>query len=324
MQWVNAGVNSLNAILIVVTIILAGVIIGQLSKHHTPTPTATPTSTTPSTTVVTTAGSKPTEYRCIAARARPGSLPAYKAKTWFLLGDEFAAGQGSSAPSQNSYQALLEAMARDQTGYDPTIINAVGANPLNLPEQIRLLRQSSSFRAVVAANEPILLLFSYGAGWLSSQWQTTGDASVYSLIDQIHMLAGGNASLIGSDIATHFQVVVMSRPDPARGGVAVPEQYAVCSAEPSLNRPSVHSRMAHSQIVTDASLILKQYAIKQGYAFVDVDEALGHYSLAQKRWDSDATAFRDCSTYNDLGHSFLADLVWQCMGNRSYVIPVKQ
>lgn len=325
MQKVNGGIGLLISILLAVAIGLAATVVGrQLSMMHSASVSAGPSGSKPAGTTVQPGSGKASEYHCQMAKPRPGSASAYRAKTWILLGDEFAAGYGSSSPAQNSYHALLEAMAREQTGYGPTIINAVGSNPGNLPEQIRLLRQSSSFRAVVAANEPILLFVSYGAGWLSTQYQASGDASLYVLDDQLRMIAGGNASLISADIATHFQAVVMSHPDPSFGGVAVPEQYAICAYEPSLNRPTLASRDAHNRIVYDSTLMLSRYAKQQGYAFVDVDAALGAYSIAQKRYDSDLTTFRDCYTYNDLGHSFLADMLWQCMSNRTYSIPVKQ
>lgn len=260
-------------------------------------------------------------YMCYLPQSRAGILDAIKARVWIVLGDEFAAGQGSSSPSQNSYLALLENMAKADFGYDPIVINGVGSNAQNLPEQIRSLRQSSRFSSVVASSEAsVLVILSYGASWLSAQ--RTDSASMYELAQQIRQLDSGNSSLIKPEIASRFQVLIITNPDPVYGGVMVPEEYVQCE-DSSLNRPTVASRMSHAQIMADSSSLLRQFATSRGYALIEVDQALGMHSLAQKRSVNDYTTFRTCRTFGDWGQFLLADAVWQCLHNKTYTAPAK-
>jgi len=264
---------------------------------------------------------EPTSYSCHLPPAYQSKSPL-AAGAWILLGDGFAAGSGTSA----SYPAVLKAMENQAYGYDPVVLNAVGLNQASdLTEQVRLLKASSKYQNVASTLNPILLMVSFGRAWLNAQQQMLGGAaSVLGLAEQLKAIQGGNNSLISPASANQFRVLLVAEPDPAHGGVYVPAEYAQCIYEPALNQPTTNSRVLHAQAVVDSAAALKNFATIHGYAYIEVDAALGSFSLAMKSSLADLSAFRDCESYGDVGHKMLADLISACLHNRAYPLPTKQ
>lgn len=264
---------------------------------------------------------EPTSYSCHLPPSYQSKSPL-AAGAWILLGDGFAAGSGTSA----SYPAVLKAMENQANGYDPVVLNAVGLNQASdLTEQVRLLKASSKYQNVASTLNPILLIVSFGRTWLNAQQQMLGGAApILGLVEQLKAIQGGNNSLITSSNANQFRVLLIAEPDPAYGGVYVPIEYAQCIYEPTLNSPTSSSRVLHTQAVTDSATALRNFATVRGYAYLEVDAALGSFSLAMKSSPSDLSAFRDCENYGDVGHKMLADVISACLHNRAYALPTKQ
>ena len=263
----------------------------------------------------------PTSYSCHLPLSYQAKSPL-AAGAWILLGDGFAAGSGTST----SYPAVLKSLESQANGYDPVVLNAVGLNQAaDLTEQVRLLKASSKYQNVANTLNPILLIVSFGRTWLNAQQQMLGGAaSVIGLVDQLKAIQGGNNSLISAANAGQFRVLLIAEPDPAYGGVYVPAEYAQCIYEPALNAPTSNSRILHSQAVADSAAALRNFAIIHGYAYLEVDAALGSFSLAMKASLADLSAFRDCENYGDVGHKMLADVISACLHNRAYPLPTKE
>lgn len=231
------------------------------------------------------------------------------AHTWFVLGDEFAGGQGAS--SSTHYVSLLAAQARALTNVDPIVVNAVGDdNADNLPQQVQLVRRSTAYQTLVQSTQSALVIVSYGAGLLQRQADRgTQDAALSIVMEHYTSLyTPDNSSLIPSDKTAQFYVLLVPHPDPTHGGVGVPSECASC---PSLNHPTLASRTAHREIYASMQLFLANLATRRGWAWLDTDAALGEYA-----WPSapncESSAFKDCYLYNDLGQSLLAKTLWSC------------
>lgn len=249
----------------------------------------------------------------IAAAPQACSLPetmraATYARTWFVLGDEFAAGQGASV----SYLSLLQAQARTLTNANPVVVNAVGdANAQSLPDQVDLVRRTTAYRSLLASTQPALVVVSYGAGLLQRQADRGAqDAALSIVMEHLAALTSpGNTSLIPPDRTSQFYVLLLSHPDPTHGGVAVPAECATC---PSLNHPTLASRTAHREIYASLRLVYAGLAARHGWAWLDTDVALGSYAWPGAP-NCAASAFADCYLYNDLGQSLLASETWKCL-----------
>jgi hypothetical protein len=308
------GIKYVGVVATVISVVMAFVSIGVFIGQHyvtynyyaaavpLPSPTPAPVPT----------------YSCSAPASWTGL--AY-ARTWIQLGDSFAAGAGATVPDESSWMAQLRSLARIRLGSAPTVVNAVGTAADSLPEQIRLLRASAVWQQLLASREQALLFVSYGAEWL--QTRANPDAALSTVVEHLALLVGAtNVSLIPPDAVAQFGVVLIAHPDPTAGGVYVPADYALCADAPSLNWPTLASRAAHDQIYGGDGALhthLRRLATRYGWAFVDTDAALGGSAWPAAR-AADGSAWRDCHSYNDRGHSLLAALLWACLQRTPYVI----
>jgi len=230
------------------------------------------------------------------------------ARTWFVLGDEFAAGQGGVT----SYIALLQARARALTNANPVVVNAVGAdNAQNLPAQVALVRNTAVYRSLVESTQPALVIVSYGAGLLQKQADRGAQDAALSIVEE-HLAAlttPTNASLIPAAQSSQFYVLLVAHPDPTYGGISVPAECATC---PSLNHPTLASRLAHNEIYSSQRLLYANLAARNQWAWMDTDVALGNYAWPSAA-NCQASAFVDCYLYSELGQSLLANQVWDCL-----------
>lgn len=310
--WLSAAVVACLVVLSSICAFMAGYAIGAV-------PSSTDDSDRPSAAPLPSAAPvAPATYSC---ELPPDYAALAYARTWIQLGDSFAAGAGASVAAESSWIALLRALARVRLGNDPTIINAVGSAPDNLPEQIRLLRSLPAWRQLLNTREHALIFVSYGAEWLQARAeQGTADAALSVVIDHLALLLGStNASLIPPEAAGQFSVILVTHADPTAGGIYVPVEYARCVDARSLNWPTLSSRTAHAQIYGAMHTHLHALATRNGWGFVDTDAALGTHAWPSAR-ASDGCAWRDCYALNDRGHAMLAALLWACLQRTPYVL----
>ena len=253
----------------------------------------------------------PTPAVATACRAPPAYHTAAYAHTWFVLGDEFARGDGVAA---NDYLSLMKAQSRRLNNVDPLVINAVGADNVdNLPQQIALVKQSVAYRSLVESTRPALVIVSYGAGLLQRQADRGAqDAALSIVMDHYAALwSDANESLIPPGRASQFYVVLVPHPDPTYGGVSIPAACASCA---SLNHPTLSSRIAHREIYSSLALFLRNTATRNQWAWLDSDQAFGAHAWPSAT-NCESSAFNDCYTYNAFGHAQLAATLWQCITN---------
>jgi len=234
------------------------------------------------------------------------SLPY--ATTWVVVGDEFAAGFGVDASV--SWVALLRATNKVRAGNTPSVLN-VAQQGGGIAQQLAAAQDSQELQQALANREGVLVFVSYGVTKLESEGS---DALLYELADELALVA--NLSLVQG-----VQVLLVMRPDPVYGGVRVPPALQVCpSALEMLNYPTVQTRATHLSVYAGVREAYVDLARSAAVGLVDVDAALGRYAwpFAATRTDS---AFADCTLYNSMGQSLLADMLWHCMRREVYQPP---
>jgi hypothetical protein len=233
-----------------------------------------------------------------------------------VLGDSFAAGSGVN--SDSNWLALLQANVRLHTGRSPTLLNAA-ARGGSLSQQATAVQQSADYARLLQSGDSALVFVSYG---LAEMQAIGAQANVGALADELDSLfaspSNWSASLIAPGHAAQFSVLLVLRPDPVYGGVRVPPALATCTtALHSLNYPSVDSARLHRAFYDTQRALYNAAQRQRQCALVDVDRALGEFS-----WPMAATrsscAFADCESYNALGHTLFADLIWHCIQRQAY------
>jgi len=113
------------------------------------------------------------------------------------------------------------------------------------------------------------------------------------------------------------RVVLIALPDPLFGGAYLPLRNGLCPPDLDfLNVGTVEEQAQYRLHRAYAKQILEQYAYEHDYFYVDVDAALGKYSI----FNSGFTYFnRDCMTYNDDGMHAFMNLVQSCLSGEPYV-----
>lgn len=229
---------------------------------------------------------------------------------WIALGDSFAAGAG--VQSTSNWLALLQSTAQLHIGSRPTLLNiAASAQGDSLAQQLAALQQSADYARLLQSGDSALVFVSYG----TEQMQADGaQANVGALADELDALFVAPVNRT----AAPFRVLLLLRPDPVHGGVRIPPALATCpTALHSLNYPSVDSVALHRSIYAAQRSLYETLQRKYQCALVDVDAALGAFAWPMALTRS-ACAFADCESYNALGHTMLANLLWSCMLHKVY------
>lgn len=289
--------------------------------------TTTSASTASTSSSAQSAPSDPTEsaplvpYWCPTphSTAYMGNMATYD--TFILMGNDFAAGEGSSEWSSHSWVQLLRAHMQTQPGAavaDIDVIVAAGRADGNLTAQGEWLQTQSKYHTLMANHRGALVFVTVGTSALLAD--SDSSAPLLDVQRQLDSLFVGTDAVVPFNNRDAFPIVLVAQPSASSHALFVPPERATCpGALGALTLTDLqHVATAHSALAT----LYAQTARRYGAILVDTDRALGHLSLAAAP-SLEQTLFNtdDCETYNNHGHIALSELLAQCLAHKAYTAP---
>jgi hypothetical protein len=234
--------------------------------------------------------------------------------TWLLLGNDLIAGAGVLNVQQDSWYQLLAT----KLGVQPTIIQAGGMFGGNLTLQAQWVKAQAAYRQMVADRSGAVIFISAGQEWLLQQPQAALDA----LSADFAALFAGSAPLVPVQGRSNYPVYWLVPPNPLADGLSIDPAVTQCAAPYAALNGASSWVWQHQQSVASLlhTLYWQQATILNSGTYVDLDEALGAYSLAAVNSLQHSVFAPNCRSYNNLGQSMLADLLQACMAGTPYVV----
>jgi hypothetical protein len=318
-RYISIGISVNTVVNVVVLVLLAAVLwqlrdfdqtaVGTNGGGNTPVGTNTASSSDDA----WADGLQSTNYQCDIPKAYASKTLA-KYDTWLILGSDLMAGVGVANPSRDSWSNLLA----DKLGQHAThIIVGAGQFNGNISQQTAWIQSTAEYRALLADRRGALVIVSAGYEWLLSQ----SSASLGALEQDLSAVFAGDSPLVPLQSRSNYPVLLLVPPNPAFGGLAINAQVARCSAPYTfLNQPNIYDEGRLVTATAAVRTLYRQFSVRYGTAVVDLNLALGRYSLAMAPSLQQSVFASNCRSYKELGHSMLADVLERCIQHQPYAI----